>query len=86
MGYSVLAVEPVGELRVDAKRFYPNSHVRRLDDSLPDLKAVRATATTFRVVVITAVWMHLDQVGSGGNRNRGVTWTRLAFRKQACSG
>jgi len=69
MGHSVLAVEPVGELRAAAKNFYPASNVVWLNDSLPDLCAVRARTTTFRTVMITAVWMHLDKL----ERRRGMS-------------
>lgn len=33
-----------------------------LDDSLPDLAAVRARKEEFDLVMLTAVWMHLDEV------------------------
>jgi len=142
MGHAVVAVEPVDELRAAAINFYPASSVVWLDDSLPELRLVRERANTFNVVMITAVWMHLDEaqrrrgmgtlselLDDGGllimslrhgpvparrrmfdvsaadtirlaeahhlqlllnvcsdstqqaNRNRGVIWTRLAFRK-----
>jgi SAM-dependent methyltransferase len=32
-----------------------------LDDSLPDLAAVRARKEAFDLVMLTAVWMHLDE-------------------------
>jgi hypothetical protein len=31
-----------------------------VDDSLPDLATVRARGEEFEVVMLTAVWMHLD--------------------------
>ncbi|CAH2906729.1 MAG: Methyltransferase type 11 [uncultured Paraburkholderia sp.] len=33
----------------------------QLDDSLPDLPTLRARQETFDVVMLTAVWMHLDE-------------------------
>jgi len=142
MGHAVLAVEPVDELRAAAKSMHPGSSVVWLDDSLPDLYLVRERANTFDVLMVTAVWMRLDEtqrrrgmrtisellvdggvlilslrhgpfpegrrmfdvsaaetiqlaeahglhlmlnVRSGSaqqaNRNKGVTWTRLAFRR-----
>jgi SAM-dependent methyltransferase len=142
VGHSVVAVEPVDELRAAAINFYPASNVVWLDDSLPELCLVRAKADKFSTVLVTAVWMHLDEaqrrrgmgaisdlLDEGGllimslrhgpiptgrrmfdvsaanairlaeahrlqlllnvcsdsaqqtNRNMGVTWTRLAFRK-----
>lgn len=32
-----------------------------LDDSLPDLVAVRARKEEFDLLMMTAVWMHLDE-------------------------
>jgi len=142
LGHSVLAVEPVDGLRAAAINFYPASSVVWLDDSFPELRLVRERANTFDVVMVTAVWMHLDEaqrrrgmdtisdlLDDGGlvimslrhgpiptgrrmfdvsaagtirlaeahhlqlllnvcsdsaqqaNRNMGVTWTRIAFRK-----
>jgi len=142
LGHSVVAVEPVDELRAAAINFYLASSVVWLDDSLPELRLVRERANTFNLVMVTAVWMHLDEaqrrrgmdtisdlLDDGGlvimslrhgpiptgrrmfnvsaadtirlaeahhlqlllnvcsdsaqqaNRNMGVTWTRLAFRK-----
>jgi RNA:NAD 2'-phosphotransferase (TPT1/KptA family) len=61
MGHSVVAVEPVDELRAAGINFYKTSNVVWLDDSLPELCLVRARAETFGTVMITAVWMHLDE-------------------------
>lgn len=69
MGHEVLAVEPVDELRAAAKGMYPGSSVVWLDDSLPDLYLVRERANTFDVVMVTAVWMHLDKA----QRRRGMS-------------
>ncbi|WP_213226369.1 bifunctional 2-polyprenyl-6-hydroxyphenol methylase/3-demethylubiquinol 3-O-methyltransferase UbiG [Caballeronia sp. NK8] len=69
MGHAVLAVEPVDELRAAARNLYPNSSVVWLDDSLPDLCLVCKRASTFDVVMVTAVWMHLDEV----QRRRGMS-------------
>jgi 2-polyprenyl-3-methyl-5-hydroxy-6-metoxy-1,4-benzoquinol methylase len=68
MGHSVVAVEPVDELRAAAINFYPASSVVWLDDSLPELRLVRERAHTFTVVMVTAVWMHLDEA----QRRRGM--------------
>ena len=52
---------PVDELRAAAINFYPAFNVVWLDDSLPELCLVRASADTFSTVMVTAVWMHLDE-------------------------
>ena len=61
MGHSVVAVEPVDELRVAAKHLHPLCNVEWLDDSLPALAVVLSRKRTFDVVMLTAVWMHLDR-------------------------
>ena len=61
LGYSVLAVEPTEELRRGAMLLHPSPMIEWLDDSLPDLVAVRARKEGFDLVMLTAVWMHLDE-------------------------
>jgi SAM-dependent methyltransferase len=61
LGYSVVAVEPTEELRRGAMLLHPSPMIEWLDDSLPDLAAVRARKEEFDLVMLTAVWMHLDE-------------------------
>jgi SAM-dependent methyltransferase len=60
LGHSVVAVEPTEELRRGAMLLHPSSMIEWLDDSLPDLTVVRAHKEEFDLVMLTAVWMHLD--------------------------
>ena len=60
-GHSVVAVEPTVAMRVPAMALHPSPRIDWLDDSLPDLAAVRARRETFDLVMLTAVWMHLDE-------------------------
>jgi SAM-dependent methyltransferase len=62
LGHSVVAVEPTSELRTRAAELHPSPAIEWVDDSLPDLVAVMARGETFDVVMMTAVWMHLDEV------------------------
>ena len=61
MGHRVVAVEPTAALRTRAMALHPSPHIEWLDDSLPDLVHVTARGALFDSVMITAVWMHLDQ-------------------------
>ena len=61
MGHRVIAVEPTAELRLRAKALHPSRRIEWLDDSLPDLIHLHQRGETFDVVMLTAVWMHLDQ-------------------------
>lgn len=60
MGHTVVAVEPVGELRTAAINLHRSSRIEWIDDSLPDLRIITSMNETFDVVMLTAVWMHLD--------------------------
>ena len=60
MDHRVVAVEPTAELRQRAAVLHPSPRIEWVDDSLPDLTAMVARAERFDVVLLQAVWMHLD--------------------------
>jgi SAM-dependent methyltransferase len=60
MGHRVVAVEPTDALRTRAMALHPSSQIEWLNDSLPELLLLRERGGTFDVVMLTAVWMHLD--------------------------
>ncbi|MET0333809.1 MAG: class I SAM-dependent methyltransferase [Rhizobacter sp.] len=57
-GHSVVAVEPVAELREPGRALHRDADVEWVDDGLPDL--ARLHHPPFDLVLLTAVWMHLD--------------------------
>lgn len=57
LGHGVVAVEPTTELRAQAALLHPSPAITWVDDSLPELAAVTGR---FALVLLTAVWMHLD--------------------------
>ncbi|RFU40010.1 class I SAM-dependent methyltransferase [Actinomadura logoneensis] len=57
-GHAVTAVEPTPELRAHGRRLHEGAGITWLDDTLPDLSAVKGT---FDLVLLVAVWMHLDE-------------------------
>src|SRR3981081_87795 len=59
-GHRVVAVEPSDALRIPAMSLHPSPRIEWLDDSLPDLALLLARGEKFDVVMLTAVWMHLD--------------------------
>ena len=61
MGHGVVAIEPTAELRLRAARFHPSPRIEWLEDSLPDLTRVAQRGEQFDLVMLTAVWMHLDE-------------------------
>ncbi|QYG08689.1 bifunctional 2-polyprenyl-6-hydroxyphenol methylase/3-demethylubiquinol 3-O-methyltransferase UbiG [Janthinobacterium sp. PAMC25594] len=62
MGHQVVAVEPTEELRTPGIELHMEYGIEWLDDSLPDLSILRARKEAFDVIMLTAVWMHLDEV------------------------
>jgi SAM-dependent methyltransferase len=61
MGHHVVAVEPIAAFRTRAASLHPSSHIEWVDDSLPNLMCLTERAECFDVIMLTAVWMHLDQ-------------------------
>jgi SAM-dependent methyltransferase len=60
MGHRVVAVEPTDAFRLPAMALHPSPRIEWLDDGLPDLALLLARGERFDVVMLTAVWMHLD--------------------------
>jgi SAM-dependent methyltransferase len=58
-GHRVVAVEPTDALRLRAMALHPSPRIEWLNDSLPDLARLRPRGR-FDLVMLTAVWMHLD--------------------------
>jgi SAM-dependent methyltransferase len=67
-GHRVTAVEPTAALRLAAKSLHPSASIEWLDDSLPALASLADRRESFDVVMLTAVWMHLDE----GQRRRAM--------------
>jgi protein-L-isoaspartate O-methyltransferase len=61
IGHRVLAVEPTEPLRKGGMALHTSSSIEWVDDSLPDLALIVARQERFEVVMMTAVWMHLDE-------------------------
>ncbi len=56
-GYQVTAVEPTPEFRAIGQKLHKAAAIEWIDDALPDLAAVTAS---FDLILLSAVWMHLD--------------------------
>lgn len=72
LGYTVTAIEPTAALRRHGMALHPSPHITWLDDCLPDLAVLAPDAAAFDIVMLTAVWMHLD------DRQRRRAMPRLA--------
>lgn len=60
-GHRVVAIEPTLELRQEGKRLHPLPNLECVDDHLPLLQVMRSSARRFDLILLTAVWMHLDE-------------------------
>ncbi|WDR05070.1 class I SAM-dependent methyltransferase [Devosia rhodophyticola] len=60
IGHKVIAVEPVDEFRLPAARRHPDPAIEWVDDCLPHLSKIAGRAKQFDLIIMTAVWMHLD--------------------------
>jgi SAM-dependent methyltransferase len=60
LGHHVTAVEPTEAMRSRAMALHPDPAITWIDDCLPDLPVLRAMGRGFDVIMLTAVWMHLD--------------------------
>jgi 2-polyprenyl-3-methyl-5-hydroxy-6-metoxy-1,4-benzoquinol methylase len=59
-GHQVVAVEPTDALRLPGMALHPSARIAWVSDSLPDLVLTIQRGQQFDVVMLTAVWMHLD--------------------------
>lgn len=59
-GHPAMAVEPVEAFR-RAGEHIRGDRVRWLDDRLPELHGVRALGELFDLILLSAVWQHLDE-------------------------
>lgn len=57
-GHAVLAVEPTAEMREVGVRLHPSANIEWVDDGLPDLASISGR---FDLLMLTAMWMHLDE-------------------------
>ena len=60
-GYSVVAAEPTNTLRAEGMRRHKGKPIDWTDDQLPALTDIRSRTERFDLILLTAVWMHLDK-------------------------
>ncbi|KAA6213864.1 class I SAM-dependent methyltransferase [Streptomyces albofaciens JCM 4342] len=60
-GHTVLAVEPVPELRALARGLHPSPSIHWLSDALPGLPRLRDETGRLDAILLSAVWMHLPE-------------------------
>ena len=60
-GHSIVAVEPTAEFRNVAKDLHPSPDIEWVDDALPEIEVISSRGQLFDVIMLSAVWMHLDE-------------------------
>lgn len=64
MGYDVTAVEPADKLSQFLRsntQSKANNHIEWLSDSLPSINSVKELNKQYSVILLSAVWMHLNK-------------------------
>lgn len=59
-GFSVTAAEPTAEMAAHGQRLHAGLDITWIDDALPQLPQLTARGETYGLIMLTAVWMHLD--------------------------
>ncbi|WP_282610854.1 bifunctional 2-polyprenyl-6-hydroxyphenol methylase/3-demethylubiquinol 3-O-methyltransferase UbiG [Pelagibius sp. Alg239-R121] len=59
-GHSVTAVEPSAAMRSIATSLHPSNRISWIDDRLPSLSGSNLITAKFDVVLLNAVWMHVN--------------------------
>jgi SAM-dependent methyltransferase len=60
-GHRVVAVEPTQALREYGLKHHASPLIEWVDDALPHLDRIACRKSEFRLIMVTAVWMHLDE-------------------------
>ena len=61
-GHECLAVEPVTEFRKAGMALHKSDRISWLDDTLPDLPSTCSLGRPYDLLILPAVWKHLDDV------------------------
>lgn len=59
-GFEVVAVEPAPEMRVRGEALHQDRSIRWLDDRLPGLEQTHRLGLAFDVILLSAVWQHVE--------------------------
>lgn len=83
LGHKVTAVEPTAELRMPAMSLHPDPAIEWIGDSLPSLAKLKDRSAVYDLIMLTAVWMHLDEAerkeGMGALARLAAPGARIIF-------
>lgn len=60
-GHRIVAIEPTDALREGAQKLHVSPRIEWVDDGLPNLAKIMTRALSFDLILMAAVWMHLDR-------------------------
>ena len=60
LGYEVIAAERAAAMLTEARRRHPDPRIRWIDDRLPDLHEILRLGLAFDLILLSAVWMHVQ--------------------------
>jgi SAM-dependent methyltransferase len=60
LGFDVVAVEPSAGMLAEAQRLHQSKSIQWVPDRLPALEAVFRLGLTFDLILLSAVWMHVQ--------------------------
>lgn len=60
-GWQVTAVDPSAAMLAGARRIHRSLRIRWIKDGLPKLDKVASLGTTYDLVLLSAVWMHVQE-------------------------
>ncbi|MFJ8098490.1 class I SAM-dependent methyltransferase [Streptomyces griseofuscus] len=60
-GHRVVAAEPTPELLLLGRGIHADQEIEWVDDALPELPGLTGQRRHFDLILLTAVWMHLDE-------------------------
>lgn len=60
LGHRIVAVEPTPSMLSEARRLHASPSIQWLDDRLPGLESVHRLGLSFDLILLSAVWMHVD--------------------------
>lgn len=61
LGHTVVAVEPTTEMRITGQHIHRATQIEWIDDALPELSKVRRSGRYFDLILLMAVWMHIEE-------------------------
>jgi protein-L-isoaspartate O-methyltransferase len=80
MGHHIVAVEPVQALRDAGRSLHQAANIEWVDDALPHLRRLASRIATFDLVLLSAVWMDLNETERQSGMKQVTSLLRMGGR------